>query len=141
MINLFKTKLNVDYSKSKSDNTTLAKIYTNNVGYESVNISIVWLLIIVLSVQAERCFLLLFLLVPLTIHSFLSLTFNGVSGRAQPLLVFIDNRILKLATPEWLPEQGNTILNTETNKKTFLKQFPLNEHKFSTVFLSMKTAK
>lgn len=67
--------------------------------------------------KAKQCFLLVLLLVPLTIvHSFLSFTFNGVSGRARPFLFFISSRILKLAIPELLPEQGNKILNTETNK-------------------------
>lgn len=70
--------------------------------------------------KAKHCFLLVLLLVPLTIHSFLSLTFNGVSGRACPFLFCINNRMLKLATPELLPEQGNKILNTEINKRMFI---------------------
>lgn len=67
--------------------------------------------------KAKQCFLLVLLLVPLTIvHSFLSFTLNGVSGRGRSFLFFINNRILKLAIPELFPEQGNNILNTEINK-------------------------
>lgn len=66
--------------------------------------------------KAKHFFLLVLLLVPLTIHSFLSFTFNGVSGKARPFLFCINSRMLKLAMPDLLPEQGNNILNTETNK-------------------------
>lgn len=62
-------------------------------------------------------FLLVLLLVPLAIHSFLSFTFKGVSGNVWFFLFFIDSRILKLAIPELLPEHGSTILNTEINNK------------------------
>jgi len=70
--------------------------------------------------KAKHCFLLVLLLVPLAIHSFLSFTFNGVSGRARPFLFCINRRMLKLAIPELLPEQGNNILNTKTNKYNIL---------------------
>lgn len=78
--------------------------------------------------KAKHCFLLVLLLVPLTIvHSFLSFTCNGVSGRASSVLFFIISRMLKLATPELLPEQGNNILNTENNNN-YLKQLIVCAH-------------
>lgn len=70
--------------------------------------------------EGKAFFLLVLLLVPLTIHSFLSFTFIGVSGRAQPFPFLINSCMLKLAIPELLPEQGNKILKTETKNCTFI---------------------
>lgn len=71
--------------------------------------------------KAKHVFLLVLLLVPLTIHSFLSFTLIGVSGRAQPFPFLINNCILKLAIPELLPEQGNKILKTEIKNTIKIK--------------------